>query len=90
MSDCCPLCSTALEHRVGRGLELRRFSRGRMVCPHDLKRWHLNLETAQREIELCRDATRGTHLRAEFEDMLIQHINDATHQHKQIEPLETA
>ena len=88
MSDGCPLCQAPLEYRVGRGLELRRFPRGRMVCPHDLKGWHLKLEAVQREIELCRDATRALHLRAEFEDMLMQHLSNATHQ--PLEPLETA
>jgi hypothetical protein len=83
VSDCCPLCSTALEHRVGRGLELRRFPRGRMICPHDQKRWHLKLEAVRREIDLCRDAARALHLRSEFEDMLLQHMGDTT----QLEPV---
>ena len=65
---------------MGRGLELRRFPRGRLICPFDQKGWHLKLEAVQREIELCRDATRAVHLRAEFEDMLIQHMDDATRQ----------
>ena len=67
-------------HIVRRGLELRRFPGGRLVCPFDQKGWHLKLEAMQREIELCRDATRALHLRAEFEDMLIQHMDDATRQ----------
>lgn len=88
MSDPCPLCNTALEYRVGRGIELRRFPRGRLVCPHDLKGWHLKLEAMQREIELCLDATRAVHLRAEFEDMLLQHMGNPTH--AQLESVETA
>ena len=95
MSDGCPLCQAPLEHRAGRGLELRRFPHGRMVCLHDLKGWHLQLISVQREIELCRDEMSVAHLRTEFEDMLIQHTsqdvqrtNDATHQ--QLERLETA
>ena len=88
MSDCCPLCQATLEYRVGRGLALRRHPRGQMVCPFDQKRWHLNLETTRREIELCSDQARAAHLKAEFEDMLLQHLGHATHQHR--EPLETA
>ena len=67
-----------------------------MVCPFDQKRWHLNLETMQREIELCKNQTRAAHLKAEFEDMLLQHLGHATHQHmddathQQHKPLETA
>jgi len=57
-----------------------------MVCPHDLKGWHLKLEAVQREIELCMDEMSAVHLRAEFEDMLVQHMGDTT----QLEPLETA
>ena len=68
---------------MGRGLELRRFPRGRLVCPHDLKGWHLKLEAVRREIDLCRDGMRAVHLRAEFEDMLLQHMGDA----KQLEPV---
>ena len=102
MSDCCPLCQSVLQYRVGRGLELRRFPRGRSVCPHDLKGWHLKLEAMQREIDLCRDRASAAHLRAEFEDMLVQHMDDATHQHMDdatrqhmadpihLEPVETA
>lgn len=76
---------------MGRGLELRRFPRGRLVCPHDLKGWHLKLEAVQREIELCRDAARAVHLRSEFEDMLLQHMGDATQlEPLHLEPAETA
>lgn len=71
---------------MGRGTELRRHPRERMVCPHDQKRWHLKLEAVHREIELCKDANHITHLRAEYEDMLLQHMGDAV----QLEPLETA
>jgi hypothetical protein len=50
----CPTCSSLQRfHDPSQGLERRRFPKGRWVCEHELQPWHLQLETAQRELAIC-------------------------------------
>jgi hypothetical protein len=50
----CPTCSSLQRfHHPSQGLERRRFPNGRWVCEHELQPWHLQLETARRELAIC-------------------------------------
>jgi hypothetical protein len=56
-----------------RGLERRRYPRGRLECEFAAQRWHWHVEGLQREICLARDEVTRAALRSEFEDVLSQH-----------------
>jgi hypothetical protein len=50
----CPICSSHQTFQdPTQGLERRRFPKGRWVCEYETQPWHLQLETAQRELAIC-------------------------------------